>query len=60
MLDGVPGFDPVEKAVGLFCPKSVGLLDGLTIEALVVGLTELRGQVVSGEAVGGLNLFGVF
>src|SRR5471032_997136 len=51
MLDGVPGCDPVEKAFGLFCPKGVGLLDGLAIKALVFGLTELRG-LADGIGVG--------
>ncbi|MCY1432232.1 hypothetical protein D9M71_482230 [compost metagenome] len=40
-LDAAPRLDPVEN-FGLVCPESVGVFDGLAVQALIVGLAQLR------------------
>ncbi|MNR14695.1 hypothetical protein D3C85_1311820 [compost metagenome] len=41
-VDLVPGLRPVEKGLGLLGPEAFRLLDGLPIQALVVGVVEVR------------------
>jgi hypothetical protein len=35
MAHGMPRLIPIEKCLGLICPKEIGFFDGLPIHALV-------------------------